>query len=99
MRIERDMVGSHEIPEDAYYGLQSLRAAENFKITGTGLIPEFIESMAEIKKAAARTNCEIGKLDAAPTRSSVPAMKCCPAGCAISSSPMRCRAARALPRT
>lgn len=65
MRIERDMVGSHEIPEGAYYGLQSLRAAENFKITGTGLIPEFIESMAEIKKAAARTNCEIGKLDAA----------------------------------
>mgnify|MGYP004625829865 FL=1 len=65
MRIERDMVGSHEIPEGAYYGLQSLRAAENFKITGTGLIPEFIESMAEIKKAAARTNCEIGKLDSA----------------------------------
>ena len=65
MRIEKDMVGSHEIPEGAYYGLQSLRAAENFKITGTGLIPEFIESMAEIKKAAARTNCEIGKLDAA----------------------------------
>lgn len=65
MRIERDMVGSHEIPEGAYYGLQSLRAAENFKITGSGLISEFIESMAEIKKAAARTNCEIGKLDAA----------------------------------
>ena len=65
MRIEKDMVGSQEIPEGAYYGLQSLRAAENFKITGTGLIPEFIESMAEIKKAAARTNCEIGKLDAA----------------------------------
>ena len=65
MRIERDMVGSQEIPEGAYYGLQSLRAAENFKITGTGLIPEFIESMAEIKKAAARTNCEIGKLDSA----------------------------------
>ena len=65
MRIERDMVGSQEIPEGAYYGLQSLRAAGNFKITGTGLIPEFIESMAEIKKAAARTNCEIGKLDSA----------------------------------
>lgn len=65
MRIERDMVGSQEIPEGAYYGLQSLRAAENFKITGTGLIPEFIESMAEIKKAAAKTNCEIGKLDSA----------------------------------
>ena len=65
MRIERDMVGSQKIPEGAYYGLQSLRAAENFKITGTGLISEFIESMAEIKKAAARTNCEIGKLDAA----------------------------------
>ncbi len=65
MRIERDMVGSQEISEGAYYGLQSLRAAENFKITGTSLIPEFIESMAEIKKAAAKTNCEIGKLDAA----------------------------------
>lgn len=65
MRIEGDMVGSQEIPEGAYYGLQSLRAAGNFKITGTGLIPEFIESMAEIKKAAARTNCEIGKLDSA----------------------------------
>ena len=51
MRIERDMVGSQEIREDVYYGLQSLRAAENFHITGRKLIREFIDSLAQIKKA------------------------------------------------
>lgn len=62
MRIERDMVGSQEIADDVYYGLQSLRAAENFHITGTRLQPAFIQSLAQIKKAAALVNQEIGKL-------------------------------------
>lgn len=62
MRIERDMVGSQEIADDVYYGLQSLRAAENFDITGTKLQAEFIHSLVEIKKAAALVNAEIGKL-------------------------------------
>ena len=64
MRIERDMVGSESIAENVYYGLQSLRAAQNFHITGRGLIPEFIESLAQIKKAAAIVNGESGRLDA-----------------------------------
>ncbi len=62
MRIERDMVGSQVISEDVYYGLQSVRAAENFRITGRKLIREFIDSLAEIKKAAALVNGEDGRL-------------------------------------
>ena len=46
-----------------YYGVQSLRAAENFHITGLNMHPEIINSLAYIKKAAAITNCEVGILD------------------------------------
>ena len=42
-----------DIPEDVYYGVQSLRAAENFHITGLNMHPEIINSLAYIKKAAA----------------------------------------------
>lgn len=49
-RIEKDSIGEREVPVDAYYGVQSLRGAENFHITGQKLQPEFINSMAEIKK-------------------------------------------------
>ena len=62
-RMESDSIGSKEIPAEAYYGVQSLRAAENFHITGTKLHPEFINSMAAIKKACAITNWKAGKLD------------------------------------
>ena len=62
LRIEKDMVGTTAIDEDVYYGLQTLRAAENFHITGRRLIPEFIDSLAEIKKAAALVNREINHL-------------------------------------
>lgn len=62
-RTEKDSIGSKEIPEDVYYGVQSLRAAENFRITGLSMHPEVINSLAQIKKAAAITNCEIGLLD------------------------------------
>ena len=62
-RVERDSIGVKDIPEDVYYGVQSLRAAENFHITGLNMHPEIINSMAYIKKAAAITNCEIGLLD------------------------------------
>jgi aspartate ammonia-lyase len=48
---------------DAYYGVQTLRAVENFNITGTKMHPELIASAAQIKKAAAITNYEIGHLD------------------------------------
>lgn len=62
-RIESDSIGTMEIPVDAYYGVQSLRASNNFHITGKKLNSELIKSLAEIKKAAAITNKNIGLLD------------------------------------
>ena len=62
-RIEQDSIGFKYVPEGAYYGIQSLRAAENFKITGLNMHPEIINSLALIKKAAALTNCELGVLN------------------------------------
>ena len=62
-RSEHDSVGERSVPKDVYYGVQSLRAAENFPITGLAVHPEQINSIAEIKKASAITNLEIGLLD------------------------------------
>ena len=62
-RLEFDCIGAKEIPAEALYGMQTARAAENFTITGHPMHPEFIVSMAEVKKAAAITNHEVGKLD------------------------------------
>ena len=59
-RIESDSIGKKEVPIDAYYGVQSLRAKENFKISGRKVHPEFIKSIIEIKKAAAMTNKQAG---------------------------------------
>ena len=62
-RTERDSIGAKAVPQDVYYGVQSLRAAEKFHITGLSMHPEIINSLAYIKKAAAITNCEVGILD------------------------------------
>ena len=62
-RIEKDSIGEKDVPKNVYYGVQSLRAAENFHITGLTMHPEIINSLACIKKAAAITNCEINLLD------------------------------------
>lgn len=62
-RIEHDSVGEKEVPVEAYYGVQSLRACENFKITGRVMHEEIINSLAEIKKACAITNMEVKELD------------------------------------
>ena len=62
-RNEYDSIGMKEVPVDAYYGVQSLRAAENFRITGTKVHPEMIKAMAEIKKAAAIANKRAGVID------------------------------------
>ena len=62
-RVEKDSIGTKDVPQNVYYGVQSLRAAENFHITGLNMHPEIINSLAYIKKAAAITNCEIGMLD------------------------------------
>ena len=62
MRLESDSIGTMEVPEDAYYGVQALRAKENFPITGTPVHPVFIKNLAKIKRAAAITNRKAGKL-------------------------------------
>lgn len=62
MRTEADSMGSMAIPEDVYYGIQSLRARNNFNMTGRPLHPVFITNLIRIKKAAALTNFEAGLL-------------------------------------
>lgn len=63
-RLEQDSIGSKEVPKDAYYGVQTLRGYENFPITGQRMHPRLICSVAQIKKAAAITNKQVGRLDA-----------------------------------
>ena len=72
-RVEKDSIGTKDVPENVYYGVQSLRAAENFHITGLNMHPEIINSLAYIKKAAAITNCEAGFLDKRRTQAIVQA--------------------------
>ena len=59
MRTESDSIGTRQVPAGAYYGVQSLRGAENFPITGQRLRPEFIVSIAQIKKACAICNYKV----------------------------------------
>ncbi|MHB8109193.1 MAG: aspartate ammonia-lyase [Syntrophorhabdaceae bacterium] len=63
-RKEHDLLGERDIPADAYYGVQTLRATENFHISGIHLsaYPAFIRSLAYVKKAAALANRELGLL-------------------------------------
>ena len=62
-RLEHDYVGELEVPAEAYYGVQTLRGARNFRITGKGLHPLFIANMAKIKKACAIVNGRTGAFD------------------------------------
>lgn len=62
-RIESDSIGEKEVPINAYYGVQTLRAYENFNITGRKIHPQLIKALAEIKKAAAITNMDIELLN------------------------------------
>ncbi|EDS78494.1 aspartate ammonia-lyase [Clostridium botulinum C str. Eklund] len=62
-RLESDSIGEKKVPKDAYYGVQSLRASENFKITGLTIHPQFIKALAEVKKASAITNRNVGVLE------------------------------------
>ena len=64
-RIEHDLLGYKNVPTDAYYGIHTLRAVENFDITGITIAayPELIRALAQIKKAAALANQQLGLLD------------------------------------
>lgn len=61
-RMESDSIGTLNVPKEAYYGVQSMRAAENFQITHQPMHPVFIDCIVNIKKAAAITNRKAGKL-------------------------------------
>lgn len=63
MRIERDMLGAHPVPDDAYYGVHTARALENFPIARRPIHPALVRALVEIKKAAAIVNREIGALN------------------------------------
>ncbi|KOO51604.1 aspartate ammonia-lyase [Viridibacillus arvi] len=65
MRIEEDLIGKMAIDQDVYYGIQTVRACQNFSISGRTieLYPHLIKAMAYIKKAAAMSNYSVGALD------------------------------------
>lgn len=64
-RTEEDLLGTMEIPADAYYGIHTLRAVDNFQISRTtiNMLPEFIRGMVMVKKATAMANREVGALE------------------------------------
>jgi aspartate ammonia-lyase len=62
-RSETDPLGALEVPEDAYYGVQTARAVENFPISGLRAPDDLIVATILIKKAAAETNAALGRLD------------------------------------
>ena len=59
-RIERDSMGERQIPESAYYGIQTLRAMENFPISGIKPLPTYVDACVLIKKATAIANGQLG---------------------------------------
>jgi len=61
-RLEKDFLGEKELPEDVYYGIQTLRAVENFPITGYRVHVEMIRALAMVKKAAALANMDVKRL-------------------------------------
>ena len=63
-RIEKDLLGELAVPADAYYGVQTARALENFQISGvnTNHYPGFFEAWAIVKLAAARANTDVGAM-------------------------------------
>ena len=64
-RREHDLLGERDVPDDALYGIQTLRALENFPITGIPLreFPALVEALAAVKEAAALANADLGLLD------------------------------------
>ena len=63
-RVEHDPLGEHTVPADAYYGIQTVRASENFPISGLHAPADLVTATVLIKRAAARANVELGRLEA-----------------------------------
>jgi hypothetical protein len=100
-RIEHDLIGDRELPNSVYYGVHTLRALENFPITGTpiSVYPDLIRALASIKKAAALANTTWACSTRTARPSAPPATSCWPASCTTSSWSMSSRAAPAPPPT
>src|SRR5205814_6295358 len=64
VRVEKDLLGEKKIPADAYYGVQTARALENFQLSGVLInhYPGFVEAWAMVKLAAARANTDVGAM-------------------------------------
>ncbi|HSA05302.1 MAG TPA: aspartate ammonia-lyase, partial [Tenuifilaceae bacterium] len=64
-RIEHDLLGERDVPAECYYGVQTLRAIENFNISGVTLnfFPDIIDALAMVKQAAAEANYDLGLID------------------------------------
>src|SRR5438046_868486 len=63
-RTEKDPLGSLQVPADALFGVQTLRAVQNFPISGLKPLPPFVDATVRIKRAAALTHKQTGRLDA-----------------------------------
>ncbi|WP_448699376.1 aspartate ammonia-lyase [Mucilaginibacter sp. AW1-3] len=63
-RTEKDLLGEKQIPNSAYYGVQTARALENFQVSGvtTKFYPDYVKAYAMVKLAAARANAEVGRM-------------------------------------
>src|SRR5688500_20313414 len=72
-RTEHDLLGERSVPASAYYGIHTLRALENFSITGTpiSIYPELVNALACVKQAAALANNDLRLLDDEPARAIV----------------------------
>ncbi len=69
-RLEHDLLGERQVPTEAYYGIHTLRALENFPITGMGIgaYPSLVRALACVKQACAQANHELGLLDERKTQ-------------------------------
>src|SRR6202521_2024842 len=72
-RIEADSFGSLEVPADRYWGAQTQRSLQNFRIGTERMPPPLIRALGVIKRAAAEVNCTLGSLDKRRTRAIVKA--------------------------
>lgn len=63
-RTEKDLLGEKQVPFDAYYGVQTMRALENFQVSGmkTNFYPDYVKAYAIVKLAAARANTDVGRM-------------------------------------
>src|SRR6187455_2704043 len=63
-RTEKDFLGEKQIPDTAYYGVQTMRALENFQVSGvtTKFYPDYVRAYAMVKLAAAQANTDVGRM-------------------------------------